>query len=72
MVVDATASDLFDTIQVRINMGLGSGPNPNGTGEGHADARFTREPGDPALQVPPRLEHALMEGAEWEVHNHTK
>ena len=59
-------------LQVRINMGLGTGPNPNGTGEGCADARFTREPGGPALQVPPKLRHALMGGEEWKVYSYAK
>ena len=62
----------FDAMQVRINMGLGTGSNPNGTGEGYADARFTRQPGEPALQVPPKLRHALMGGKEFKVRNYAK
>jgi hypothetical protein len=53
-------------------MGLGTGSNPNGTGEGYADARFTRKPGEPALQVPPKLRHALMGGEEYKVYSYAK
>ena len=48
-------------------MGLGDGPNPNGSGEGFSEACFTRQQGDQALRVPPKLRHVFQEGREWKV-----